>query len=716
MNKKIVWLLIVVLMLFAGCATHQEENKQYNINRSELFYFPEENGSLHIIGMGKDGFYYFRRTDWEENGFARWTTQFFKQNYSAEVDPMSIPLYFENTFHIAFFVTNNKDTNDVLHLLIMDEADQEKRYKILVYTEKGDLLKEIMVTDKRLSEETVINILPLNEDYYGILSLRKLFIIDGTGGVQNVFECSDGIFQGITSVTEKELAVSSYSEKNGTANLSIVNWTNNQLLKKLQIKGDGKVLSCDGENIYSIVGETIYKMNLNKKETKTIISLSGRNVSPSKVIEMKSNNEDIALLAYGTYVNGAKYICFSSDKEDRQAKFSEQNLNGKKQIEIYVNSEGIWKVTELGRIIDAFNEQSNSYQVMLKDYSLQMDNKEFDFMKMIVEDNYPDLFFSSQNKLMDELLKKDCFEDLMPYFEHSEKISVSDIALPVLNAYLLDGKMYSIPKDFQISSIMGKKSQLGEPGWTVDEFLKMLEETSNIDSRMNLTRNNVYEMCIDSVLDSCLDTDSEHADFMGEQFKSFAIRIKNLNLSNEIRKPDYSKPIDPDSLIIEEVGIERLSRAALAELKYGEECVFKGYPGNDGTPVYYFSAETLSIFKNSEVKEGAFEFLEFYLTYQGTDIYANSSVLFSLNSYLEKGIKQTLQSEINMQDELTIVTKHEQIDKILELFPYAVPQKEKYKEIKIIIDEELQPYFENQKDIDSTCSNIQNRVELYLRE
>ena len=80
------------------------EPQQYG-ESSEVFRFSGEYCPLYLAGAGDSCFYFYQRTDWEDDGHAYWTTEFFRQAYSRDSEPESINISFENPFHTAFFVS-----------------------------------------------------------------------------------------------------------------------------------------------------------------------------------------------------------------------------------------------------------------------------------------------------------------------------------------------------------------------------------------------------------------------------------------------------------------------------------------------------------------------------------------------------------------------------------------------------------------------------------
>lgn len=731
MSKKILWILVAALVLFSGCgnadvrteADDLTEPERYG-ESSEVFRFSGEYCPLYLAGAGDSCFYFYQRTDWEDEGYAYWTTEFYQQPYSRDSEPESINISFENPFHTAFFVSAGEDGKDLLYLLMMEETDGGREYRIVIYTGDGELREEIPLSDKALSDAAVFKLLPMGEDCFGILAPEKLFIVDRSGKTQAMFKCPEGSFQGMACISNDEVAVTYYDGESRSASLSVVDWDKNRMSGGCKIKGDGQLLSCEEGKICFMDTQAIYEMDLETKVIREKISLEGRSIFPDRTADMKAGDGETALLCYGTDANVVKYIVFSPEEESGgeealQPDAADCDQYGRRYLYVYDYSSGPQEKTELGNIIDAFNEQSDSYQVVLKDYGYGNRYDEgFDPLKIIATGDFPDLIFSTQNSLIDVFREKDCLENLTPYIESAESISVSDIVAPVLNAYSDQGKIYALPRTFQMTAIMGKKSQMGEPGWTVDEFLRWIETHSDIEGGINLTKDRVYDLCIETLLDSCVDLENRKADFTGEAFRSAVVRINNLNLSNELQIPDSKEVLNPGSWYIVEAGVGSLTRGAYAEMELGEESVFKGYPGKDGEPVYYFEATALSIFRTSDVKEGAYEFLEYYLMYQEEALSGqrqnSNPLLYTLKGHLEKSIEFTLQLESLWGEPCTIT--QEQIDKVLALFPYAVPRKEKYGEIRVIIDEELQTFLEGQKDIDTVCEIIQSRVRIYLEE
>ena len=167
MSKKILWFFAAVLVLLSGCGNADAKTDTDDLTEperygesSEVFRFSGEYCPLYLAGAGDSCFYFYQRTDWEDDGYAYWTTEFYRQAYSRDSEPESINISFENPFHTACFVSAGEDGKDLLYLLMMEETDEGREYRIAVYTGDGELREEILLSDKALSDAAVFQLLP----------------------------------------------------------------------------------------------------------------------------------------------------------------------------------------------------------------------------------------------------------------------------------------------------------------------------------------------------------------------------------------------------------------------------------------------------------------------------------------------------------------------------------------------------------------------------
>ena len=322
MSKKILWFLVAALVLLSGCGNADVQTDTDDFTElgrygesSEVFRFSGEYCPLYLAGAGDSCFYFYQRTDWEDDGHAYWTTEFYRQAYSRDSEPESINISFENSFHTACFVSAGEDGKDLLYLLMMEETDEGREYRIAVYTGEGEFQEEIPLTDRALSNAAVFQLLPLGQDGFGILAHEKLFIVDRSGQTQAVFKCPEGSFQGMACISNNEVAVTYYDGESRSASLSVVDRNQERMSEGCKIKGDGQLLSCEEGKICFMDTQSIYEMDPETQKIREKIGLEGRNISPDRTADMKTGDGETALLCYGADLNSVKYIVFSPEEE-----------------------------------------------------------------------------------------------------------------------------------------------------------------------------------------------------------------------------------------------------------------------------------------------------------------------------------------------------------------------------------------------------------------
>ncbi len=741
MTRKWSLLLLTVIFLLTGCgkreaeetveaASKQEEETVQYQDTSEVYYYSEEYFPLQLAGLSESCFYFYHEESGED-AEQQWTRRFYRQGFTGGSEPESINLTLENTVHTDFAVAPGEDGRDRIYLLMPELGELYTTYHIAVYDDGGMLQEEISLEEEAFSKGALRKLLPMDDEGFLLLSNEKLFLADKNGKVQKSYACPAGAFQGMTLLPEGGFAVSYYDEEAGITCLTTGDGTEKSLSKGYEMKGDGQQLAAVDGKILFLDTRSVYEMDVETGEVREKFNLEGRNLNTDGIGNIRAQGEEIFLLGYGTAANALKYTVFSPETEEKTETPETEKYDqyGRRYLYVYDCVGAInWDSTVLKEVVDSFNEQSDNYQVVLKDFGFKSESisEEFDPLKIMVAKELPDLIFSEQNSMMTVLEEKGYLEDLVPYLEKSEKLSMEDIVEPVLKVYYQNGKMYGLPRDFNIEVIMGKKSQMGEPGWSFEEFFDWMEAHPDVGGYFNLYQEGIYEMGIDTILAACVDEEKGEADFLGETFRNFVVRLKELNRGRE-------EPVTIEELrnrkrttegwFIDNAVAGSLNRGAKEDVDCGEETVFKGYPSLDGKRIVYMNATAaLSIFRSCEVKEGAYEFLEYYLMYEGMDVMAMYGIvskeahseLFTLKYKLEEGIEKVLNAE-TLNGEPYKVSR-EQIDRVLDMFPDVVAKKESNRDIRKIVDEELEPFWEGQKDIDSVCEIIQSRVGMYLSE
>lgn len=726
MRRKISMIVICIwLVILSGCGyeakTEEDSSLPNYYENSLVFRLPVEHYPFTLMGISDTHFYYYHNEVVScEDGYSE-VISFYRQALQKESEPVPMNLPSENLLMRSSYIYTDSKGTDIIYLLLGEEKGGKLSYFIVGYDTEGTLLEKIALQDTGVAGDYPDVFLKLKDGNFVVISKRYFFIADPQGKKLFSLSCPGTEFRGLVEISDEEIGISYAEGDAGNVRLAIVNRCTQTMSADTGITGDGNCLRLGEDAIVYIDETAICRYELATGMIKSLVELKGRNVDIHQIVDMRVYGDAFYLFSYSTDVTAAKYISYTAGQEETVT--GEEVLDpekydtyGRRYIYLYDLS-GDWP-TDSTNPIDAFNEQSDSYQVVIRDYQYG-DTYEYDVAKIVASGDYPDLIFSTYNSLIAAFEENDAFEDITPYIEDSENLSIEELSETVVTAYTENGKLFALPNNYTLSAFWGDHVQLGDAGWTVDEFLDWISEYPNAGAPLVGTRRAVYDACIPAILDMCIDSETGKATFDGEVFQSFITKVKALD-----RKESYTR--EEGMQMLEEMegsayclydGVS-LSTIAREEYTQGRELSIKGYPSADGEPVAYINSPALSIMSTSEVKEGAYEFMEFYLLYMNEVIVKSMdkgvSGLWTVDRYLEQNREALLQADPEMG--AFCMFSERQLDEVVNIIPYAVLKDYSRDNIKELIWEELEPFFENQKDAETVCNIIQSRVQMYLDE
>lgn len=379
-----------------------------------------------------------------------------------------------------------------------------------------------------------------------------------------------------------------------------------------------------------------------------------------------------------------------------------------------------------------FNRSSSQYHLTVKSYSSLTD-----LYNAVLTKEPLDLIDLSGVQVQ-RLASQGFLEDLSPYVEQSKEFGRADFVDGILDIYTFGDTLAAIPAAFTLQTVVGSRAQMeNEAGLTLEELLTTADSHPGVQAFDGITKEEMMGYIMMFNEDTFIDWETGACYFDSESFKAV------LRYINQI--PDISESGEEVSLPAKIKNGEALF--AIAEMNslrafqefegmFGEDAVCVGFPTADGRGGHILlTGDAYAIAAMSEHKEGAFKFIEGFLTQDKSESYYSGGNFFAasfptlkktLNEKVENAIETDSQYESSVFPEVIYsdgstfqyhALTWDEVNVMLNLVPDAKPCFDaEGDEIIKIISEEALGYYSGQKGIDDVVKVIQNRVQLYVNE
>lgn len=302
-----------------------------------------------------------------------------------------------------------------------------------------------------------------------------------------------------------------------------------------------------------------------------------------------------------------------------------------------------------------FNRLNDKYRIVFKDYTIynfpeDMSAGQNKFNMDLISGVIPDIMLLSMNLPYSDYIDKGLFVDFYSLFDNDSEMSRDDILYAVRASYETNGKLYCLPTNFIIETLTGKAILVGEKeSLTLDEFYMLYEKADNEARFCNIVNNKYFlKSMLRANLCDFIDYENLTCSFDSDKFTGYIDFMKNLPV----------KTIDSNNAFISYVSYTdfmeiRDNKLYLCKnnisgpdsyipLKYiygNDKFVIKGFPTDNTSGSMIISSYTFGISNRSECKNGAFEFIKYYLS---DKIQTSDELLNSLNGTLNGRLPVTV--------------------------------------------------------------------------
>lgn len=747
--------MAVLLSLFglAGCGKSQEDGVS---DIPEWTYVPEfmelegaENVSWYDAKLAGDNLCYTSYS-WDEETYE--STTILHWNSLTEGTTGEMKLEFEEGVNLNNWVmADDGSIFAVLNEWNYDEISQasNSRYMIAKYDQSGNQLSLRDITDLFTGEYTYISGIAVDGQGRMYLfgdEMILLFDAEGnpggtiaTAGMNSYVNCfgrgTDGkIYLSVTnygdggsSTVLSEVDYDSKSVSDGYANFPSGNGNSS-----ITQDADGNFLAYDSTSVY--------KYDIGKKEKEKLFNWLDSDINGSYVRSLGILSDGRLVAVYQDWETNDSGVALMTKTKTAE-------LPQKQQIVIGT----LYNGSSLQSAAVQFNKSSDTYHITIRQY-MDYDNwSETSYSDAITRmnnditsNNCPDLIDLSTLNIS-QFVSKGVFEDMGPYLDKSAVLDRDNMIESVMDAYTFDGMLVAIPDGFSLRTIIGSAAQVGtEKGWTLEEMIAFSNEHPNVELFDRESKASVLNSCLEYNMGTFVNWSDGTCNFDSQEFKDlleFVAHFPNpddINWDNNISEPER---IQKGEVLLTNAYIYDLEQMQLYIEMFQGDITAIGYPNADGSSGCILNVDSCyGIAAKSGVKDGAWAFIESYLTRENTNYrfgFPNNQE--ELDRMVEEAITIKYITDENGDyildengDPIQEGGSHgvgygnwfydyrkptkEEVDMVLDLIQAAKPASSSNEQIMEIISEEAEAFFQNQKSVDEVTSIIQRRVKVYVDE
>lgn len=402
-----------------------------------------------------------------------------------------------------------------------------------------------------------------------------------------------------------------------------------------------------------------------------------------------------------------------------------------------------------------FNRSSDEYRVKIslwnqRDEESQNYNLGEDLLgQRILSGDVPDIIAISDFSKGSEWATAGSFADMNEMMKKDESFDQSKVFMNVIQKFESAGKLYTMPVNCYIMTLLAKRSNIPFDGWTPSEYIEYAKGLGDGQYMMNYGgKMQTLSTLLNNSLTRFVNRAEGTCDFDNDDFRAMlefsASQPDDFNFYDSLSgddlmdyQSDRNKMYRDNRVILDSSYIYDVASMLNDEVSVGagEEVVFVGYPCYEGNGAVLSASESYAVFNGSQLKDGAWEFVKSAVLSETTGRYGRDSFPISrdafdkmMASYSDQhyffyydggysgwsgeGGSSHEDDNSGIQRDVT----QSDIDRIKALIDGSTAMPDIDQKAAEMIMEEVQNYFAGDKPLDETVKVIQSRVGIYLAE
>lgn len=406
---------------------------------------------------------------------------------------------------------------------------------------------------------------------------------------------------------------------------------------------------------------------------------------------------------------------------------------------------------ELQSMATRFNKASRQYQIIIREYYNKADGNSWmdAFMKLeadLLSQEPPDIIDLTDMDL-EKFSSADILEDLGSFLDNGQGLKRQDILESILDAFTFQGKLAGLPSRFYIRTVVGGSV---EQPWNLEAVMAFADSHPEAELFGGETKRSVMEYLMRFNEGTFIDWQNGECCFQSEQFLHLLEFVNRFPTESKPEADALPTPVKVQNgeVLLMAASITDFDFLQLYQEIYHGNAYCVGYPTADGSNGHELCLDSrvYGIAANSKNKEGAWEFIEYFLT-QKDGRYNNYSFPVTKDK-LDIMIRKCLHAGYLVDDEGFLLldenlepiadadfktttygnggSQHwdytygaagqDEIDNVLAVMNAARLPSEADNAILNIITEEAEAFYRGQKTAQETAAIIQSRISIYVSE
>lgn len=427
----------------------------------------------------------------------------------------------------------------------------------------------------------------------------------------------------------------------------------------------------------------------------------------------------------------------------------------------------------LRSMIVEYNKTNDEYRINVVDYSEYATDDDYNagvtkLTTEIISGSVPDIFLTS-NLPIDKYAAKGVIADLNTFMDGGNGLSRDYFVPQVMSALEKDGKLYELPTSFSVQTAYALSSIASQyDTWNVaavQDAMTQLQEGATVFSD-GWTKNTALSNCLSRNLSAFVDWTTGKCEFDSEAFQQLLAFCNSFPAetsdgdgaiayasSADIAVDDAMWDSDATRItngkqLMSTIGMYSFDSYIWNVYAIRDKITFTGYPTEDGSGSSFELQMPMAISSVTKYPDAAWDFVcsiikkmntidenNYYYGFpisqaafdaEMTDIMTEQYQLDENGEQVDwdgdgepdkaiRGSYETMENGETVYKDVYALTQ-EDIDQILGVINNTHSVYDYDQEILDIITDEVAAYFAGDKDVQTTASMIQSRVNLYVQE